>query len=787
WLAQGIGVIWEAGGGSSVLAEGDLWNSGESLYPFGFAMRGVSSALKSLGPAIGSVARAGETLLGTAGLVTVTVEMLAKAHKSRRRARKWPLPDVEQDILHELERLSQKKPLLFIADNLHWWDKDSFRFLHRLRDERMWEAFPFLSEMRVLVVQTPEPYQPVVSPEHHRALLQPSTTRCFDLPRVPKDGFAEVLVALGAGPDVSVETAEAVWACTGGHLALAKRCADRIAEGESEALRAAAASDDFLRRVLEERLGSLGVKGHQALSLLQTAAVLGLTFRRDELMCAFGGEDTETAGLLRYCREEAVLELDDRVGRFVHDLYRQHFLDAKDFDRASVHKTLSDCLRQLRPGDYELRCQNAVKGEQLDEAAAWAVQAALIRQREGQPWRELQDGVLDAMDRKSFIQVAEQFHLALDHLNQYRFDECLRTLDGLPHDLPHCLEGEATFLRASCLITTRSEDARAEARTMLESWAGYEEEEPELGIRLMALLLHAYSLQVNKKPGIELESKIRQFLSRRASFDPSADDAAYTLDRSAGALHVPDRALWKNRYAVEHFAPGEGQTVVRRPVEYYRCLVNVGANALINGEYEEAVEAHRKLDALISSYAPGVFPRLDYPLMNALLVEHRMGSVENDEAARRQRAIAQEHRVDGDPFYVDNALAVYLALADSCDDALEVFDLLLGDLDRRQHPEESTLYLIRANRCATRFTQGHLEEARDEWAALAALVERIPYPVCPYMIRRHELLQEVIETGEKLSPTEFDSCLLIEKRPEFGPFWDQLGRGFWLPEIEWWR
>jgi tetratricopeptide (TPR) repeat protein len=786
WLAQGIGTIWEEGGGSSVLAVGDRLNSAESLYPFGFAM-GELPSLKSLGPALGSVAKAGETLLGTAGLITTTVETLAMARKSRRRERKWPLSDAEQDILHQLEQLSDKRPLLFIADNLHWWDAESLQFLQQLRDPRMSMAYPFLSEMRVLAVQTPDSYQPAVNPEALEILLRPSTTRRFQLPRVPRESFTEVLVAFGASPEVSDELTEAIWACSGGHLALARRCADHIAKGEVAALRAATASDDFLSRILEERVDALGEKGRQALSLLRTAAVLGLTFRRDELLCAFEGDRAETVGLLRYCREEAVLELDDNVGRFAHDLYREHFLKSGRDDLARIHESLSDCLRELRPGDYELRCQNAIKAEQFEEAAAWAVQAALLRQREGLPWRDLQEGVMDAMQKGSLVPVAERLEIALEHLNQYRFDECLQTLDSIPHNLPHCLVGEVAYLRASCLMTTRSEESRARARAILESWSGYEEEEPELGVRLMALLLHGYALQVDKAPGLELEGKIRQFLSRRASYDPAADDAAYILDRSAGALHVPDRALWMNRYAVEHFQPDEEQGVIRRPVEYYRCLINLGANALLNGEFQEAVDAHRKLDNLLSSYEPGVFPRLDYPLMNALLMDHRMGTVDIIEAVRRQREIVEEHRVTGDPFYVENALAVYLALAGSYQEAIEIFDRLLVELDRRHEPEESTLYLVRANRCATRLAEGHQGEAQTEWTRLTGLIKRLPYPIRPYMIRRHEMLREVIEVGEEMSALEFDQCLLADKRPEFGPFWNQLGRGFWLPEIEWWR
>ena len=80
--------------------------------------------------------------------------------------------------------------------------------------------------------------------------------------------------------------ADAVYALSGGHLALASRCAARMAEGQTDVFLAARETDDFLRKLLTERVQSLGVLGSQAVALLQVAAVVGLTFRRDEVTCA---------------------------------------------------------------------------------------------------------------------------------------------------------------------------------------------------------------------------------------------------------------------------------------------------------------------------------------------------------------------------------------------------------------------------------------------------------------------------------------------------------------------
>jgi tetratricopeptide (TPR) repeat protein len=788
WLAKGIGAMWQSGGGSTVVAEGDSLKSEASFYPFGFAMAGLPSGWKSVVPALTGIARAGETLLGTAGLITATVEALASLRQSRSHDTSIFLGDTEQRILYELERLSNG-PLLLIADNLHWWDTRSLDFLGLMRDTRMWSSFPFLAEMRLLAVETVEPYQSIANPAAHEALMRPSVTHDYTLQRVPREGFEQVLVALGAKPEPSPELADKVYRFSGGHLVLAGRCATRIAEGEADAFISAADADEFIRKLLSERIRSLGTMGQEAVAMLQVAAVLGLTFRRDELVCAAEVEDHETSRLLRYCRDEAMLELFDGVGRFVHDYYRQYFLTASAQDPIAIYERLSACLRTLRPAEYELRCINALRAERTREAAVLAVHAALQKQREGEDWRGLSRPIVESVEASEMTDTVERFATALNHLNEYRYEKCLSALGGLPSELETSLLAEADYLRAMCLMSTRSEDDRAEGREILESWDGYAQEESEIGIRLMQLLLFGLTHMTDKEPGRKFERRLRRVLADRVSFDLAAKDALYTLDRCSGWLYQPDQALINTRDAVAYYGPMEGQTLLRRPLEYYRCLTNYGANLICNAEYEKSREVHRMIEDLIGDYPEGVFPRLDFPRMNGLLTEYRLDVIDAEEAVERQCHIAKSLGVDGDPFYAENALAVYLALAGRFEDSLEIFDRLDSELNRnRVNPEYSMVYLLRANRCVTWFLSEDIGRAQGEWTALTEVVNLIAYAIRPLLVRRHELLGEVIETGESMSPRAFDEHLVTADRPtEFGPVWQNFGRGFRMPEVEFWR
>jgi hypothetical protein len=73
WLAQGIGVLWQEGGGSAILAQGDSLRSPYPLDPFDFAMKPLIGGWLSLGPAAANLTKTGERLLvGTGGIITST-------------------------------------------------------------------------------------------------------------------------------------------------------------------------------------------------------------------------------------------------------------------------------------------------------------------------------------------------------------------------------------------------------------------------------------------------------------------------------------------------------------------------------------------------------------------------------------------------------------------------------------------------------------------------------------------------------------------------------------------
>lgn len=787
WLAKGFGASWEDGGGAAVVAEGDIGRSHFDYYPFGLAMAALPAGWSTIAAAAAGAARTAETLIGTAGVVTAMVQGVARIRKSKRMRQAVFLGEHEHEVLASLERLGRNKPILLIADNLHWWDSASLQLLREFVKPVMQGAFPFLADLRILAVQTPEPYQETVHGDVLRDVLTQTALHRIKLDRVPGERFGAVLHALGVAPFPEDLLTSAVYSLSGGHLALASRAADRISAGEASGILAASESHEFVRSLIAERVASLGELGQRAISLLQIAAVLGLTFRRDEILCAVDDDERSTAHLLRLCRDERLLELSDGECRFVHDLYREFFLTAAGTDRVAIHERLAQCLRELRSADYDLRAQNALLAEDPMAAADLGAAACLKAVREGKKWHEVSPATLGAVRRSGIDTVVISLATASDHLRRYKHQDCLAVLNALPRDLPKLLLAEADYIRSMSRMSTRSEEDREQARRTLVTWEGYEQEEPEIGTRLARLLLYGLTHLEDKSAGRDLERRICQHLIDRVSLDQAARDDLHVLDRCAASLYPPEVAVERNEHAVRHFAPEPGQTVVRKPLEYYRSLVNFGAGLTANACYVEALAVYRRVRELVDEYPPDTFPRVDYPLSNELAVRFRSGHIAATDAVEEQERIIEEHGVESDPFYVRNAVAVYLALRGDAAAAAEVLDDLLRELHTsRVAPESSTTYLLGSNRCCARRVAG-VPNLQAEWDALRPVVEDVRYVIRLYLIRRHELLAPVFDDPAPITAADLDAYVEGVAPDEFGPLWKNYNHGFRLAEVEFWR
>jgi hypothetical protein len=174
--------------------------------------------------------------------------------------------------------------------------------------------------------------------------------------------------------------------------------------------------------------------------------------------------------------------------------------------------------------------------------------------------------------------------------------------------------------------------------------------------------------------------------------------------------------------------------------------------------------------------------------MNLLLSEVRSGATPPAEAVARQARIGAQDVPSDDPFFAWNALAVFHALAGDLPEAEATLQRASSLLELRERPEVALVYLLRSNALVIEYLQLGIAAIPHGWDDLEEVVNAIPYSTRRYLVRRHELLAARFSAATPPpAPAEFDRVLVADDPLRYGPFWDHIGRAFWLPEIEWWR
>src|SRR3712207_1701844 len=78
WLANGIGALWEDGGGRTIVAQGDQLQSDAAYYPLSLALAALGRRWATVGKDLAQATTAGEMVVGTAGVVTATAQALSR-------------------------------------------------------------------------------------------------------------------------------------------------------------------------------------------------------------------------------------------------------------------------------------------------------------------------------------------------------------------------------------------------------------------------------------------------------------------------------------------------------------------------------------------------------------------------------------------------------------------------------------------------------------------------------------------------------------------------------------
>lgn len=279
-----------------------------------------------------------------------------------------PLPEVPADqqrrltfggFLEYVRRGTQKSPVVYLLDDLHWADESTLQLLQHLA--------PHLATMRVLIVGTYRDVELDVKRPFAKTLeslvRQRLATRVA-LRRLQESSVHELLARMsGSAPPSGL--AKAVFRETEGNPFFIEEVYQHLSEegklfDASGAWRADLRVDTIevpegVRLVIGRRLDRLGA---HARTVLTAAAIIGRTFPLDLVQACVDLSDDEVLDAIEEAERAQLVAVDatQRTARygFVHELIRTTLINGLSLPRRQrLHLKIADALERLRAASLD--------------------------------------------------------------------------------------------------------------------------------------------------------------------------------------------------------------------------------------------------------------------------------------------------------------------------------------------------------------------------------------------------------------------------------------------------
>jgi hypothetical protein len=776
WTLNQMGIEWERRGGVALKATGAAVTPPRTLLPW----------LTMASPARGTLAR-WEILKGGAAEASKAIPVIGEAasylvnevlnYRRKKLARQTQvLGEKEQDLLFVIETAAHGKRLLLLIDQLSNWDDESWGLLELIISPLIQDFYSSLRNV-LIVMGSGEDTLP-----RSRILVEKLPFVECRLQRLQRENLSVALEAFDF-PMLGNQEMGLLYEATGGRLDLLNDFGSLSRDlgvtglvGEGSAL---------YGRLIERRLRAL--KGDVAAleGLLTAASFLGNSFSPEEACCLTGYGGEELQAILRLAEDERLLGITDGYVSFHSVAMQQYFRSSRIGDPGKYHRKFAECLRQLRPGDYETRCQHLLLAGETNNALVCHCLASLDARRRRRALPEPKQ-LRSANDWHEFASYLESMFAAYAAYDRDAVQECLSILESIEAFLPDALVAERDYLEAQIRLKSHRVSDFERAVVSLERWLSLEVVEPEIWSRVAQALIVGLTETDRNQEASELEEALTKYYGARRTLDPWALYGLNCLRRRSECLHhlVPARNRLQN--ALAYFGPATAGTLPRHPLQYYYTLTNLVSNLIASGSFAEATVRGAELKGLVQGHFSFNWPALEVPANNSVLAGYLAGVLPLSAATDLLRQIDERRNEGGDQMLIHNNLAVLLIHGGELEKAQQILTAVQDQLGEKSDSDAYHRYFVTNNLAGLFALAGEQSKATQMIADAGQDLNRLYPAIRETLMRRHAMMPEALVAAPSVGAEKFDSFLKDHFSPQMGPQWAFYGRGFLLSDIQFW-
>lgn len=769
---------------------GDNSQSERAYFPFTQFVSSITRVQKK-----GAIARGSAELakgIPFAGdFISYLIETLSNNQSNKKKEVLRYLNETEQKLVFDIEKIIGARKVIFVIDNIHWWDKDSLSLLYLFVDRKFAGTFPAFAHVSFLCIFTDD--QPVISPSGVSEIITHTSFQTFSIEHFKENEYLAALNLFGFTGTLNGNILHLLFSITGSNLFLLKRLAEYISQGSHkmslENLQPNDVNEEwknyFLRELFSFRFRQMNTDLSQIFNTLEYAAVIGLTFSDNELLCISREDELYLANIIEKAKQSNLIESDESNKRFSHVIIREYFLSGLHQRKYSYSKKFADCLTILRPSDYFTRAHYLVESGNRYDAVILYMIGYFKNIREG---KSTNSAIIDTIENtagdQGISKLYKEIKLAYQYFENGNYADAIEVLNNIEDVYPKKVMAEKYYLLALCLSRPMENHLFKEAITCLEGWDDLKTEEGEIWFRIMStkLVMHAHLYDFDLAKNIE--KQIMFYLAERVKFDESAEVSINIIRRKSGSLHIAEIACDRTKASLDYFSQTDNGGGLLRPVQCYMSAANHSGNLLALSKFDDSFITAKLCIDLLREYENVVFPKSFIPANNYIISGWLNGIFTPDDAINMYAKLMENLSDQADHLLIKNNCAVIHCLNDDLITAKNIFTEIRSKISNTKELDPYYVYFILSNWVCLQFILGEKENIIEDWTNLKNKIPKLPES--SFLYKRHELIHESFLTSSIITGPEWNRHLFEKDPYQLGPAWSFLGTGFLISDLQFW-
>lgn len=440
---------------------------------------------------------------------------------------------------------------------------------------------------------------------------------------------------------------------------------------------------------------------------------------------------------------------------------------------------MSDCVKELFPGDYKRRIDIELKLENGHNAAILSV--LLFFKHKFQTFYQEEAYLENIKEDANVNEFFTLFKPVVEQYNHRNYKEALNKLSYI-YDLYPCeLLVIRDIVKSASLTKILDNDSRREALKCLEHYTLEKiNREGDLYLQVLLTLISSYSHNGMIEEAKECEKRIMNYLQPRISYDENARLMLYTLKRISNCVHECVFSEIYIRQSVEFFKPLPGNTMALNPLQYVMSLANHTGILIECSSYKEALCEIQKAYDFININPTICFPRL-HIIDNNFLVALYLHEPQKKKEILKIYARLMNLSENADNIFITSNYCAFLAINGEIDLA---YERLLQTRQQARNTSEAFYEICIENNILI------LEIFKKDYAQAQKILNELRVATNgiideSYYKKKYDLLQTAIEQHIEIQIEDIDT-FIFKYCQSYQEAWAYWGHSFDFTALYYW-